>query len=79
MVNMLAKFNTRSNFKNLNGLWIPVVECKGQRITCVVYDPEVDKRVQVDFTLSELTELNSNPTWTQIADAYTTQSGRFIA
>ena len=79
MTTILAKFNTRSNFKNLNGLWIPIVECKGQRITCVVYDPEVDKHIHVDFTISELTELDSNPSILQVEDAYAAQSGRYIA
>ena len=67
---ILAKFNTKSNFKNLNGVWIPVFECKGQRITCVVYDAEFDKHIRVDFSISELTELDSNPSTLQVEDAY---------
>lgn len=55
---MKAKVNTKSNFKNLNGQWLEVKEIVGTRVTCIIDFAEYGKQ-SVDFTLKELTELDT--------------------
>ena len=57
---MQAKIQTKSNYLNLNGTWQVVEEMKGKRVTCTVFHPEYKKFVQVDFTLKEVAEFDSN-------------------
>lgn len=64
---MKAVMNTKSNYKNCNGVQLEVVECKGTRISCYVpYDgfdkegkPNSTKLVIADFSLKEVVELYS--------------------
>jgi hypothetical protein len=47
-----ALINSKSNYRNLNGSWLPVQEMRGLRVTCL---GEIDgKQVKIDFTLSEI-------------------------
>ncbi len=54
-----VKVNTKSNYRNLNGQWLEVKEIVGTRVTCIV-DTEERSRVTIDFTLKEVTEMNSD-------------------
>ena len=66
---MKAIMNTKSNYKNCNGVLLDVVECKGTRISCYVpYNGFNSKGVQItmhdrmviaDFSLKEVQELYS--------------------
>jgi hypothetical protein len=47
--------NTKSNFRNLNGTTQPVVEIKGERVTCLVNTEDHPNGVKIDFTLKEVT------------------------
>lgn len=55
---MTIKVQTRSNYRNLNGKLLVVSETTGTRVTCLVFDPETQKPVTVDFKLSEIVEMN---------------------
>ena len=57
---MKAKINTKSNYRNLNGLWLNVKEIEGKRVTCTVYLAEFNKKMDVDFLLSEISEMKFN-------------------
>jgi hypothetical protein len=47
-----AQIQTKSNYRNLNGLWFQVTEMMNDRITCLV---EIDGKLQkVDFNISEI-------------------------
>ena len=54
---MKAKVNTKSNYKNLNGKWLDVIEIVGTRVSCSVDSNEFGKQT-VDFHLRELTDLS---------------------
>lgn len=67
---MKAIMNTKSNYKNCNGIKLEVVECKGTRISCKVpYDGfkkdgtpvNSDKKREIiaDFSIKEVAELYS--------------------
>lgn len=72
---MKAVMNTKSNYKNCNGIKLEVVECKGTRISCYVpyggYNskglPNVDgskpkehnRMIIADFSIKEVAELYS--------------------
>lgn len=45
---------TKSNFRNLNYVDLPLLEMYGQRVTALVYDEQIGKMIQVDFILSEV-------------------------
>ncbi len=51
---MKVKVNTKSNFRNLNGQWLKVIEIVGTRVTCSV------EHLTIDFGLSEVVEMNTN-------------------
>lgn len=51
-----ALIKTKSNFRNLNGTWLTVIEIKGTRVTCEVFDNELNKFISVDFTSKEVKE-----------------------
>ena len=51
---MKAQVNTKSNYRNLNGSILEVVEVKGKRVTLKVWMSEVGRYNNVDFTLSEV-------------------------
>jgi hypothetical protein len=53
---MKALIKTKSNYKNLNGQWLEVIEAVGKRISCKHNDN--GNNVTVDFTLSEIAELS---------------------
>lgn len=55
---MKAKIQTKSNYRNLNGQWLQVKEIVGTRVTCVVETEEYGTQ-NVDFRLSEVTEMNT--------------------
>ena len=47
-----AQINTKSNFYNLNGQWLQVVQMYKTRLSCIT---EIDGKMQhVDFMLSEI-------------------------
>lgn len=50
---MLAKINTKSNYRELNGTIQTVKEIVGNRVTCMIFAPEFGKYIQADFTLNE--------------------------
>lgn len=53
-----AQINTKSNFRNLNGQWLQVVQMYKTRITCIA---EVDGKMQhCDFFLNEITGFQFN-------------------
>lgn len=53
-----AKIKTKSNFENLNGKFLQVVQMSGKRVTCLC---EIEGRmVNADFDLSEIVEFNFN-------------------
>lgn len=45
---------TKSNYKDLNGKILPVIEVAGRRVTCLVYDEIYSKWVTTDFSLNEI-------------------------
>jgi hypothetical protein len=52
-----AQIKTKSNFRNLNGQWFPVIEMLGKRVSCHV---EIDGKIQtVDFYLNEIIAFDS--------------------
>ena len=55
---MIAKVNTKSNYRNLNGQWLQVKEIAGTRVTCIVETEEYGKQL-VDFHLKEVTEMDT--------------------
>ncbi len=55
-----ATFKTKSNFRNLNGVLLEVVEMSAQRITCAIFDEELGKTINADFYLKELTGIYTN-------------------
>lgn len=49
---ILAEIYTKSNFYNLNGQWLQVVQMYKTRVSCIA---EIDGKMQhVDFMLSEI-------------------------
>jgi hypothetical protein len=55
---MEVKINTTSNYRNLNGQWLEVKEVVGTRVSCLVNTEEHGIQT-VDFTLKEVTEMNT--------------------
>jgi hypothetical protein len=53
---MIVKVRTKSNYKNLNNTWLDVVECRGDRVSCIVIDLD-GREITSDFTLSEIIEI----------------------
>lgn len=51
-----AKIKTKSNYRNLNGQWLPVKECKGTRVSCII-ETEIGQQT-ADFDLSEIAEMD---------------------
>ena len=45
---------TKSNYKGLNGQYWLVKEANDTRVTCVIYDAELDTEMLVDFHISEV-------------------------
>ena len=45
--------NTKSNFRNLNGKVVDVVEMVGDRVTCLIFAEDLQKYVKADFGKSE--------------------------
>ena len=64
---MKAIMNTKSNYKNCNGIKLDVWECRGTRISCYVpydgYDKKGNpiggnkKMIIADFSIKEVAEL----------------------
>lgn len=50
---MKAKIKTRSNYRNLNGQWLKVVEIVGTRVSCLVETEDMGTQT-VDFSLKEV-------------------------
>lgn len=57
---MKAVIKTKSNYMNLNGQALPVVELAGRRVSCKVWSEEFGKYLTVDFALSEVVEFKKN-------------------
>ncbi len=67
---MKVKIKTKSNYRDLNGQWLDVVEAVGKRITCSVPSEFQLGAVNADFDLSEVEEIdysNSVPYKTAMA------------
>ena len=45
--------NTKSNFRNMNGKVVDVVEMVGNRVTCLIFADDLQKFVKADFVKSE--------------------------
>ena len=45
---------TKSNFKNLNYVDLPLLEMYGTRVTALVYNEETGKLNPIDFNLTEV-------------------------
>lgn len=54
-------YDTKSNYRNLNGQWLEVKEIVGTRVSCIVETEEYGKQT-VDFNLKEVTEMNTTGT-----------------
>lgn len=52
MKTLKAKINTKSNFRNLNGFTLDVVEISGTRVSCIYFDRI--NYITIDFTLQEV-------------------------
>lgn len=52
-----AKFNSKSNFKNLNGQFLKVVQFLGTIVFVEYYDAEMDATKTCDFYVNELVEI----------------------
>ncbi len=48
-----VKVETKSNFRELNGLWLNVIEMNGTRVSCLV------DGLTVDFNLVEIKEVKT--------------------
>jgi hypothetical protein len=57
---MKAKVSTKSNYRNLNGQWVEIKEFLGTIISCIVFDETLQKKITVDFSLKEITEIKNN-------------------
>jgi len=55
---MRVKVKTKSNFRNLNGQWLELVEVVGTRVTAKTSFVEFGTQT-VDFTLSEVVEMDT--------------------
>lgn len=58
MKNLQARFETKSNYQNLNGVWLNVAELQGTRITCKVKN-EVGQIITTDFNIKEVVEFRT--------------------
>ena len=45
--------NTKSNFRNLNGKVVDVIEMVGNRVSCKIWAEDLQKFVTADFVKSE--------------------------
>ena len=54
-----AKINTKSNFKGLNGEWLPVVKIIGKYVVCQLWDKDLHDVITVDFTINEIEEFSN--------------------
>lgn len=54
---MKALINTKSNFRNLNGQWLKVLEIVGTRVSCKHFAAEIGREITIDFALTEIKEL----------------------
>ena len=54
-----ATVKTKSNFRNLNGQSLEVVEIAGTRVSCKVFCNEMQKVITVDFSLKEIVKFSN--------------------
>ena len=57
---MKAQIKTKSNYRNLNGTWLPVVEIVGNRVSCLYFSKEFEKDITIDFVIDEISKLDVN-------------------
>lgn len=50
---LYVQVKTKSNFKNLNDVWLEVIEIFDTRVTVTAYCPEVGRYNTIDFHLKE--------------------------
>lgn len=55
----IAKINTKSNYRNLNGKWLEVKQFLGTMVACSFYSLDGIERT-VDFNLSEISSIKKN-------------------
>ena len=48
-----AKINTKSNYRNLNGSWLPIIQFLGPEVSCRFTDEDGIKRTTT-FNLNEI-------------------------
>ena len=58
---MLAKVNTKSNYRGLNGKWLEVKELNGRRVTLWATVEDLG-RITIDFSIKEIEEFSSSKT-----------------
>ena len=51
---MQAIIKTKSNYRNLNGQTLKVIEIAGSRVTCEVIDEQTGQCIHADFGLKEV-------------------------
>ena len=57
MTSLQAKLQTTSNFRNLNGTWVNVIQFLGTIVYVKAIDPETDTDICFDVSLSEISEI----------------------
>jgi hypothetical protein len=58
---MKALIKTKTNFRNLNGTWLPVHQIVGNRVTCIIEDElAYNGELKCDFTMKEISEFRYN-------------------
>jgi hypothetical protein len=55
---MKVTVNTKSNFRNLNGVELDVSEIHGTRVSCAVFNEDLNASETIDFTLSEVVKFS---------------------
>ncbi len=55
----IAKINTKSNYRNLNGKWLEVKQFLGTIVACIFMDCDGIERT-IDFNISEISSIKEN-------------------
>lgn len=56
---MNAIINTKSNYRNLNGQTLEVIEQVQNRVTCKCFIEEFNKEINIDFDIKEVKIINN--------------------
>lgn len=52
----IVTVKTKSKFNNLNGKPLEVVEIVGKRVSCKVFDDNIQRPITIDFHIKEVVE-----------------------